>query len=79
MRHIIPYQSVPECLRVLPVAAKSQIEGSLSSDLVSDDEELVSFWVEECGIAEEAAREAVRLRSKFRMHPICVMFPEIYE
>ncbi len=79
MRHVIPQESVPACLRELPKDAKEQIESTLSNDENSTDEEIVDFWAAECSIPADIGREAVKFRDEYFSHPICVMFPELYE
>ena len=76
MRYVIPPESIPAALRELHTTAKCQIEDSLANDESSTDDELVAFWATEAGISEAVGREAVKFRSAFFEHPICVMFPE---
>lgn len=70
----MPKVGLPPILANLVQAAKDQIEGSLSNDEESSDEELVAFWVEECGIAQEVAAAAIQFRSLYLENPLFSMF-----
>ncbi|BDT74151.1 hypothetical protein os4_37040 (plasmid) [Comamonadaceae bacterium OS-4] len=61
-------------LAKLPPQAKRQIQGTLSNDEVSSDQEIVDFWVKGCGIAPEAADMAILFRDKHLTEPLYEFF-----
>ncbi len=62
---LYPQDRLPPVLQALPRKQKEQLEDSLANDENSSDEELVEFWVSECGISREAADAAVAFRTNF--------------
>lgn len=64
MIEVIDFHTLPTCLQQLPDEHKQQINDSLLNDEFASDEEMVAFWSEECGIAEDAARAAIGYRNQ---------------
>ncbi len=62
---LYPQDKLPAVLAALPRSQKEQLECTLANDENSSDEELVEFWTTECGIARDAAEEAVKFRDTF--------------
>ncbi|MDT8992752.1 hypothetical protein RQP54_17905 [Curvibacter sp. APW13] len=58
----------------LPAKVKSQIQDTLSNNDVSDDAQIVEFWVSECGIALEAANMAILFRANHLTDPLYQFF-----
>lgn len=61
-------------LAKLPAKVKDQIQDTLSNNDVSGDEEIVEFWVDKCGIAQEVADMAILFRSSHLTDPLYQFF-----
>lgn len=61
-------------LTTLPAMVKGQIQDTLSNNDVSGDAEIVEFWVNECGIAQEVADMAILFRANHLTDPLYQFF-----
>ncbi len=71
----IPLAELPAVLQNLPEHSKQQLNDSLLNDQCSSNEEMVEFWVTECGIPEDAAKAAIGYRKRI----MTTMFLHLFE
>lgn len=56
---------LPQCLRILSLKQKDQIQTTLANDEASTDEEIIELWTQECSVPREAAEAAIKYRPQF--------------
>ena len=65
---------LPECLRQLNQAQRSQLNDSICNDENSGDEEIQAYWLEATGLTVEQAAEAIKYRTRC-LFPFFQLFP----
>lgn len=66
--------NMPVCLQRLSLQTKDQLQTTLANDEASSDEELMSFFCDECAIPQDAAEAAIKYRPQFFVDPFFNLF-----
>ena len=61
---------------MMDAKTKSWIKSTLANDENSSDEELLEYFMEECGLSRDEAAQWVALRTEYRLNMFCTIEPD---